>query len=331
MDFEKKFLNFLDLKIEISNNFFNKTKFSNDSHEQKFQKSLEKFTMRKQIILNLLLIAGYLVSYVYILLMYTRPVYLLICTGIFIVTLIVMVITHFTENKKIKVCLNHCQIFLSFINLTIKAFLSCVYFKREENFSEGEIIRIIIYQLLSTCIFMYVIFEANYILFLVYFMLSLFTILIAYLFNNRNFTYLLDGIISLAVYFILYVIRKDIDYNMRVIFAKKIKFQAFYLYIKDYLNGLNGYTLNIKNCKDLLVNKKIAKLLNKLNIPIISSQEVDIQDPLNKKSKENLFIENFDNTSHPVVVFLKNLKLKEKYNEANNIFPLLIKENKEGK
>lgn len=332
MDYEKNFLNFLDLKIEIDNNFFNKTKFSNLSLELKFQKSLEKFTYKNQITLNLLLIAGYIASYIYILLSYTRPAYLLFCTGIFTIALIVMIFSHFNENKKILVYLNHCQIFLSFINLSIKAFLSCIYYKSEETFSEAEVIRIIIYQLLSTCIFMYKVFEADFISTMVYFIMSFITILVAYFYNNKNFTYILDGIISLAVYVILYIIRKQMDYNMRVIFSKKIKFQAFYLYIKDYLNGLNGYTLNIKNSKNLLINKKIEQLLLELNLPIISCQQTNrnIEDPLNKKKKENLYIENYDKTSHPIVIFLKNLRLKEKYNEANNVFPL-YKENKGGK
>jgi len=137
------------------------------------------------------------------------------------------------------------------------------------------------------------------------------------------------------------MLRKVWDHKLRVLFSEKHKFQKFYEYNQDYLNGLNGYTLHIKNNKKIFINDKINSLIDSK----IKSQLNEESNPfgnaeLNKNIDTKLFlnsdlnikqnqihslngrrsspeIDNYQRSEDEVVIFLKNLIFVEKYEDIN--------------
>lgn len=123
----------------------------------------------------------------------------------------------------------------------------------------------------------------------------------------------------------------------------------------DYLNGLNGYTVNIKNSSNLYYNEKIMRVLKKNayltnlknqasqngngreienfeinfnisnnhektgNMNFNSNEDTKIS-PKNYSFRNFHEIENYKNNNHLIVIFLKNLIFYQKYDENNSSF-----------
>jgi len=151
-----------------------------------------------------------------------------------------------------------------------------MYFNKENNDHHMELLRIIIYQCLSTNFYMITKLEANIYISLFYILLNTSTIIISILFSNKNNYFYVEIIINFSTFLIFYLLRKEWDIKLRNFFAEKYKFEAFYLYNSDYLSALNGFTINIKNNLKLFYNKKINNLIDNI-LPDKKNKEVESQ------------------------------------------------------
>jgi len=77
------------------------------------------------------------------------------------------------------------------------------------------------------------------------------------------------------------------DYNQRVIYAEKSKYEKYFIYTSSYLEGLNGYNLNLQNNLNISYGVKINGLMRKLVSEGFITDE-EIVNPLkSKEDKEN--------------------------------------------
>ena len=256
--------NLLEIEMNIETNFFHKTKFLDDELEEKFIENQIPLNKMFNLFSDILVIAGYLVSLFYIVMVFYRFIFLIICLTFKILTLILIIISNKIDQQKQKILkkyLNHIQIFLLSLCLNLKSLLISLYFNNSNNDNYEEVIRIIIYEFVSTHIFILLKLDSNLLVSLSYFFMNLFTILIAEYNSNKNRYYLLEAVTSFGLCMIFYTIRKLWDIRIRMCFAEKQKFQVLFEYTNDFLVGLNGYHIIAKGDKFYSLNNSFFENL----------------------------------------------------------------------
>jgi hypothetical protein len=258
-DFMSKNLN---LNLDIVNSFIFKTKFSNKNLEEKYQ--LHQSTDNKYHIMlgEIMINLGYFASLIYIIFAYYKLIFLLVIIIFWIISLILIYISHkYVKNTATKLKINYFLVFLISTALNFKANLVSIYYTNEIDERYGELIRVIIYDFVSTNLFTIIIDEGNLITHVFYFFYNLISILIAQNYSSKNYFFYLEILTSFCMSFILYIFRKAWDYKLRSLFAEKFKIEKFFLYTSDFINGLDAYHLNFKNKDLMFLNEKFIHLL----------------------------------------------------------------------
>ena len=150
-----------------------------------------------------------------------------------------------------------------------------MYYNSNTNDNHQEIVRIIIYNFISNNIYIITKLDSNFIVFLFYYLQNFLIIIFGSFYSNKNNFYYLEGVTSFFVSVIFYFLRKEWDYKIRLIFAEKNKFQNYFIYTQDFLNGLNGFNLTIKNKNNIFYNEKFISFLDKLYERDYISQNLD--------------------------------------------------------
>jgi len=158
-----------------------------------------------------------------------------------------------------------------------------------------EMLRIIIYDFVSTNIYLITRLEANIFVSCFYFLLNLSLVIVGLIYSNKNRFYQLEGMTCFCVFVIFYALRKQWDYYLRLVFAEKSKFEKYFTYTMDYLDGLNGYNLNVQNNRKISYGLKIHDLMRKLITERFITYEENReseQPPNAKEEKESRFAVN---------------------------------------
>jgi len=331
MKSEKTLNALLNLKLDFKRNIFKKTKFDNENIENSFQKYLKKFPSSDPLIFNMIIMINYLASFIFILISNVQFNKLVICLGFLSLSLIISLLKYtFFSNCKNREIFDKILIFLSFLYLLIKAIVICFLNINEEN--EFEMLRIIIYQCVSINILMIIKIEMTLFLSIFYMILNFFVIFISILFSKNNRYYYFEFFISFCIFLIFYLLKKEWDDKLRLLFYKKYKFKEFYLYTLDYLKSMNGYTLSIKNNSNLFSNKKFNDLINSsIKIKISNSRnskEKGVLENYENKGQKSYFkgdelafeINNYHKSDEEIVNFLRNLIFFENYEQKPFLF-----------
>ena len=272
---------------------------------------------------------GYLATLLYIFFAYYKLVHLIICLICFTLSIISLVISAYSLNPKIILLNNHIQIFLSSINLISKGIIISTFYNNPQNDNSDELLRVIIYEFVSTNIFIITKLEASVITSSFYFSLNLFMIILTHNSSHINHYYFLEGKTSFFVALIFYLLRKEWDYKLRKLFSEKYKFESFFLYTNDYLNGLNGYIISAKFNNKFFSNPKIYDMITKIfaNNEDLKNDNDNYKDlTVNPNSTKNLNDKssdmnksNNDRNQDLINFFLKNLIFFEYYDKENII------------
>ena len=323
MNSEKILGNLININFFISNNILYPTKFLENTLENKYQ--IESFNSSKKFDLafNSIIIFGYLASYIFITFAFYRVIFIITCSFFFLLSLISLIFSTIRNTKLIKFYNSHIQIFLQSIFLITKALIICVCYNSPENDHHQEIVRIIIYHFVAISIYIVTSLESNIYVYFFYFLQNIFIIIISMIYSNQDNFYYLEGITSFFVSLICYLLRKEWDYKLRLIFAEKYKFQFFFMYTSDYINGLNGYNLNVKNHKNILYNNKFINLVERIqrDIPDFQYETENKNENVFTQGEEdftfNKLDENYpnDGNKHKIMFMLKNLIF---YGETDN-------------
>jgi len=325
MNSEKTLTSLVNLEIDLEKQFFKKTVFLNETLENMFQEYRDQYSLKDEFISNVINILGFLGTLMFILVSFFNIINFVICLTVFIISLLTSSISMYHSNKRLKLYNDHFQIFLSFINLSILCIVISLYNKKQDISNENIFLRIIIYQCFSNNISMLTKLEANVFNSFFYMIFNLITILISILSSGKCYYYGLESAINISAYLIFFLLRKAWDSKLRRLFYEKYKFESFYIYTVDYLNSLNGYTLNIKNNNfTIFHNDKINLLVDSiikdrdkdyLNQILINksinhnqrNENKKIESCLNYNKEENSEFYNNKKKSGKIITFLKSL------------------------
>jgi len=244
------------------------------------------------------------------------------------------------ENKKYQYINDNIQLFLYFLNLASKLVISYLYIKNENDFDSTDISRILMYQCLSTNVYMIIKLEANILISLFYLALNFIFNIISIILSKKNSSFFLEFVLIFFIYFVFYLIQKEWDFRLRSLFAEKYKFEAVYLYSLNSLYGLNAFTIKIKNNLEIFCDQIVCnfaeKILNENNPDNILNDDnnsknqynLNIQ-PRNLERKNTEKLHDYPKYEQNMIAFLKNLRLTENFDDIkpNLISKELSKEN----
>jgi hypothetical protein len=177
-------------------------------------------------------------------------------------------------------------------------------FNTEENDNVEEMVRIIIYDFISTNIYLIMRFEANVLVYFFYFGLNSSLVIVGTVYSVKNRFYYLDGISSFCTFLIFYALRKQWDYKLRTVLVEKLMLEQYFFYTTDYLERLNGFSLNVQNNSKIFFGMKLDSLMRKI------IQEGYITDG-NLESEEEKKIKNNAKSEVLVVNSVDNLECNE--------------------
>jgi len=309
--------NILRINFKITDQFFLKTKFENEYLEEEFQEYLHNSTINKKLASNLVIFFGYLATMLYILIAFPKRIYIINCLTCFLLALVSLIISSIFKSRRVTFINNHFQIFLSSLNIISKGYILCLKFNTVENDNVEELLRIIIYDFFSTNIYLIIKLESNLFTSIFYFLFNFSLIILGYASSNKNRYYFLEGISSFFMFLLFYILRKQWDFKLRDIFSDKIKFEKYFLYTFEYLDGLNGFNINVLNNEVIFHGQKLNSLITELvKDEYLSNLEPDdIKDPIEKN--KNLI--NNIKPKNPKLDALKNINIKiQKKNEIDN-------------
>jgi len=347
MNSEKIMDKLLKINFKIKNKFFSRTKFEDSAIEEQYQENVLKLTSEKQnTVSTLVVFLGYLATVTYIIIAFYKMIYIINCLFCFSLALLTLKLSNKYRSRKALFINNHIQVFLSGINIVSKGFILCFAFNTEQNDNVEEMLRIIIYDFFSTNIYLVTRLEANIFVSCFYFLINLSLVVLGLIYSSKNRFYYLEGLTSFCVFVIFYAFRKQWDYNLRLIFSEKSKFENYFNYTMNYLEGLNGFNLNVQNNCKISYGLKIHDLMRNLVVERFITDE-EINNPAtqphntmedrerrlaafennsyeNTESKEllyNLFFNEFDcfadkrskNENKIAIVFLKKLTFFKNY------------------
>ena len=169
-------------------------------------------------------------------------------------------------------------------------------FNTKTNDNHSEILRIIIYEFVSTNIIILTKIESNFYINVFYFMFNFVSIIVSHIYSIENRNYFLEAMTSFFVSLIFYCMRKEWDYKLRLLFSKKFKYQRLFMYTNEFINGLNGYHMTIQNNNNIYINKKFSnfvyKFLKNEIQPFIESNKIfnpkNISNKINEEIYENI-------------------------------------------
>ena len=137
------------LNLLIERNYLGKTKFEDNSIESNFQDFTCKNNKLYRISIDIFLILGYTSYCIFLFFAFYRTIFLIICSCFLFVSIILMTISHISNNINLIKYLDFIQIFLSSINLIIKGVIISVYFNTDKDDNHQELTRIIIYNTIT--------------------------------------------------------------------------------------------------------------------------------------------------------------------------------------
>jgi len=256
----------INLNLEIEKKIFQNVQFKDKYIEEKFQQNQTENERIQKIFSDIVIFLGYIASLIYIFFAYFRIEIFCVCIICKIFSIISTVISYkTTKNKFFYYLSEHLNIFFLVLSLTLKCFIINFCYNTDTNDNESENLRIIIYHFVSTNLFLILKFEANIFNFIFYFNTSIIMIIISTLKSNKNHFYFLEALTSFLFSFIFWGFRKVYDYLLRVNFAEKYKFENFYKYTFDFINGLNIFHVNFKNDIINYIDHKFEDILLSLD------------------------------------------------------------------
>lgn len=316
MNSEKILENIFCFNLEIQTGFFKKITFVDPKLELRYQVEEGNLRRKNKIVSIVVILLGYFAFYFYIFFAFYRPIFLLTCTLCLILSTIFILLSCLTKINFFSLFNNFVQTFIFWVNFFTKAFLVCIYYNNEYYDNSHELLRIIIYEFITSNILLLINVESNLFISFFFFILNFMIIFIVNFYSKKNYNYFLEALTSFLLFLIFFLLRRLWDTKLRMHFSDKIKFIYFYKYTQDFINGMNGYAIYMRNNKEIYYNKKFLNLLT-----ITSSIKID---DINTKMGNV----NYVTTSEKCLTASNSLPSKDQINnvsnENKNLFELLF-------
>ncbi len=314
---EKFFENIIEMDPKIINYIFSQTMFKNKEMEDMFKEYQIKSLMIQNTLGDIMLLLGYIANLVYIFTAYYRNFIFFYCLLMMIITFFLIVISYKITDKKAKTILSHIQVFLISFFMNSKVIIIIYFYNTPIHDNGEEILRVIIYDYISTNLFVLVKLEGGIFVNIFYFTINMCSCITAYYYSIIDHFFYLEIMTSFFVMIIFYSFRKIWAFKIRYVFAEKYKYKNLYSYTYDFLNGFNGFQINFKNKAYVDCNKKFSNFLTQF---IESNKETICNTEDSKFEKINLISEsqiNFNNQPN-INLINKNLETESKEKAINS-------------
>jgi len=292
---EKFFENIVEMDPKINKNFFRQTEFKNKEMEDLFKSYQKKSSFIQNTLGDVMLLLGYIANLIYIFTAYYRNFIFIYCLIIMLLTFVLIVLSYKMSNNNLKKFLPFMQVFLISFFMNSKVFFIIFFYSTPENDNGEEILRIIIYDYISTNLFILVKLEGGISVNLFYFFINMFSTLTANYYSLKNHYLFLEVMTSFFLLIIFYSFRKIWAYKIRYVFAEKYKYKNLYSYTYDFLNGFNGFQINFKNRTFIDCNKKFSNFLTHF---IESNKESNCYTEDSKFFEKSITESNYSNQPH---------------------------------
>lgn len=330
LKYNKLIESIINLNLDIEKGIFKKTRFLDDKVEKKFIEFQRKQSKTTKILSDLVLIAGYIASLIYILFAFYKIEFLIICLVCKVISVVFMVLSYISKNQKFILFCEHVGVFCIAFSLGVKGLMVNFKYNNPLNDHEAEMIRIIIYYFVSTNIFIFFKFQENFLIYFSYLVINILLIIVSEIYSNKNNFYFLEGFTSILFSAIFFGFRKVYDYLLRVIYSEKFKFERYYNYTFDFISCLNCFHVNFKNNDLVYYDQKFENFLNYLIENFKDSNFLN--KPSDKTINNNEFLkkENFIpriNANHNILdvsKYLENDKFLVSQVADNNNFTQII-------
>jgi hypothetical protein len=285
----------IDLKVDFT--LFKKIQFNDWRLEDKFISNSQKRERMQKIISDVILLRGYLMNLLYIIVYNRRYLFFISFLLFFFTSILIWIVSYNVKSNRIKAILDHIQIFLFSLNINSKAIIIAIEFSSEsyqmlakqEYVLVAQLIRLIIYDFIVTKLLLTFKLDGKIVTHLSYSLFNLTTIIFCQIKLNSKYFIYLDGIVGIIYSIIFYFFQKLWEYNIRLVFAEKYKFQNLFLYTNDFILGLNGYHLNFKNNHLVCYDEKFFKFINEnLKLKKMENCEKDLMKNKNLFTKQCL-------------------------------------------
>lgn len=292
MKSEKAINNILKFNTKIRNTISDTTEFEDKELEELFQKDCGTNSYYRNILSNTIIFLGYLATLPYVFFAFYRFVYTLLFIGFFLSALFFLILAFYFNTIRMHFINCHIQIFLSTIFLIVKGFVLLIYYPdKENNDNIEEVLRLIIYHFISTGVFLVTNVQANLYVYIFYFFNNLSLIIFAYIKSSRDRYFHLEIFTSFCLSIIFFALRKQWDYQIRSIFGQKLKYEKLFLYAVEYLEGLNGFSMNFRNKSNIFYGNKTSNSIQNLKNENYLNHQGDFNEENPTKDNEMLLIE----------------------------------------
>lgn len=316
--------NLLKLDMEIKKPFIKKICFKDKELEELYQEK-NQVSLINFFASNLIILLGHIATLPYLIFAFYRIVYLILFFIGFTLSLISLIFAFYKKDRKIYLINSHLQIFLVSNFLIVKGFIILGYYHNTQDDNIEEMLRVIIYHFVSTGIFLITNIESNILVYLFYFILNISLIITCELIFIKPRYLFLEGITAFCLFIILFLIRREWDFKLRLLFRQKLKYEKLYSHTYDYVNGLNGLNVSFSNKNLAFYGEKTFNYLNDMEAKEFirekfekKNEEIfDIRNLL--KNRENLY-QTKDMENSLISEFFKNLRIFEFEKINDNIY-----------
>ena len=263
MNFEKIIQSYFDLNLNIQENFFKDTKFLDKELEKEYREEKSQKSRKNKIYIDAFIIFCMVTIIMYIWVHKYKFIFIYIGLACFVVSFILIAISHFKKSSRLDSVVYHVIIFLSSIFLNFKVIYIACFLNTPENDNDSEIIRTFVYDFIQKNILCLIALDTRFSTTLVLYLLNLSSSVVAEAKSNGNQFYYFDALVSLIVTICFYSFKKELEIAHRVTFADKYKFKKFYYYTREFING---YYLNISDDCSINCDSKMINLLREMNL-----------------------------------------------------------------
>ncbi len=296
----------LNINTSIEENFFKKTCFLDKDLEDSFLSEENKEKEKSWLKPDVLIIVGWVAIITYILIAYYSVLFFVSASFLFSISIILVFMKYFSKSQNYKIIIDHLLVFIMILYLNFKSLYILFYISTKNEDMDGEIIRTITYNWVAANMLLLTKLDGRPWVNVSITLMNFVTIILIHVYSINNHFYYLDAISNLPVAFITYGMKKAIDLKMRKFYGEKYKNEKMSLYTLGFINGLNGFYMNIKSDGMIFCGSKMQGYIEKINREGINGSF------FKEFEEDNPFIFSDSLQSNLPQLFLHSLKIYDK-------------------
>ena len=266
INYETILLSCLFLNLNIEKSIFKETVFIDEEIEAKYLIQRNKNLEFKKKYADAFIIFCYIAVEIYIFIHHYQIIFAYICFGCLILCVILITLSYHKKSASFNVLINNIMVYTLSIFLNFKIIYISLFKNNALDDNDSEIIRTIIYDFLSRNILSYLLLDTKFSVNISIFLINFSALYVAQIKSNKKYFYFLDGLTNLVVSLFFHILRKAWEAYDRTTYAERYRFEKFFYYTRDYIQGTNVCSFIISKDFSICCDSKMKTLLNEMQI-----------------------------------------------------------------